>query len=433
MARHFLKYGEQEWAVDIEPANLIAELEPNSVQLPALTAEQVIRQALSAPVQSPPLQEMVKAGERICLLVPDVTRSWQSPSVYVPIMVEELNRCGIPDRDITILSATGTHRRQTREEHVKLTGEDILQRIKVVDHQCREQQDMVYMGKTSHGTPVKFNRHAVEADKIVSCCGVVYHFLAGYGGGGKMLLPGIAAYDTIQHHHNLALNEGFGNGTNPMVCSGNLENSNVFQADLLEAAAMLPPCFSLNVVVNDQFNIISAFAGNWLAAHRAACRLVESIDGVAIPQTAPLVIASAGGYPKDINFYQTIKLLSNALAACSPKGTLILLSRCHEGFGDDDCQKQIQAFSNMAERERALRDAFSIGAYVGFLFAEAAETHNLILVTDMNPDNFARTGIRAVKTLDEALKVAAALNGGSLDMKTILMPHGASTLPKLKA
>ena len=157
-------------------------------------------------------------------------------------------------------------------------------------------------------------------------------------------------------------------------------------------------------MVNDQFNIISAFAGNWLAAHRAACRLVESIDGVAIPQTAPLVIASAGGYPKDINFYQTIKLLSNALAACSPKGTLILLSRCHEGFGDDDCQKQIQAFSNMAERERALRDAFSIGAYVGFLFAEAAETHNLILVTDMNPDNFARTGIRAVKTLDEALK-----------------------------
>lgn len=138
----------------------------------------------------------------------------------------------------------------------------------------------------------------MEADKIVSCCGVAYHFLAGYGGGGKMLLPGIAAYDTIQHHHNRALNEGFGNGTNPMVCSGNLENSNVFQADLLEAAAMLPPV-SLSMWWSTISScIVKAFAGNWLAAHRRACSLVESIDGVTIPETAPLVIASAGGYPQ---------------------------------------------------------------------------------------------------------------------------------------
>lgn len=431
MAQHLLKYGELEWSVDVNPARLVAVLEPNPIPLPSVTAEQAVRQALDAPIQSPPLSEQVKSGDKVCLLVPDVTRSWQSPSVYVPVMVDELNRCGIPDRDITILSATGTHRRQTREEHVRLVGDDILRRVAVTDHQCRDERDMVHVGETSRGTPVKFNRHAVEADKIVSCCGVAYHFLAGYGGGGKMLLPGIAAYDTIQHHHNRALNEGFGNGTNPMVCSGNLENSNVFQADLLEAAAMLPPCFSLNVVVNDQFRIVKAFAGNWLAAHRRACSLVESIDGVTIPETAPLVIASAGGYPKDINFYQTIKLLSNALAAASPEATIILLSRCHDGFGDADCQSQICDFSSMEERERALRTDFSIGAYVGFLFAEAAEKHKLILVTDMAPDNFIRTDIKAVRTLDEALEAARTLNGGTLDMKTILMPHGASTLPKV--
>ena len=109
------------------------------------------------------------------------------------------------------------------------------------------------------------------------------------------------------------------------------------------------------MVVNDQFRIVKAFAGNWLAAHRRACSLVESIDGVTIPETAPLVIASAGGYPKDINFYQTIKLLSNALAAASPEATIILLSRCHDGFGDADCQSQICDFSSMEERERALR------------------------------------------------------------------------------
>ena len=120
MAQHLLKYGELEWSVDVNPARLVAVLEPNPIPLPSVTAEQAVRQALDAPIQSPPLSEQVKSGDKVCLLVPDVTRSWQSPSVYVPVMVDELNRCGIPDRDITILSATGTHRRQTREEHVRL-------------------------------------------------------------------------------------------------------------------------------------------------------------------------------------------------------------------------------------------------------------------------------------------------------------------------
>ena len=289
----------------------------------------------------------------------------------------------------------------------------------------------VHVGDTSRGTPVWFNSYAMACDKIIITCGVVYHFLAGFGGGGKMLLPGIAGYETIQRHHKQALNPGFGNGTNADVRSANMADTNIFHADIFEAAAMARPCFGLNVVVNDDYRIIKAFAGDWVQSHAAACRLVDSMEGVTIPERTPLVVASAGGYPKDINLYQTIKLLSNALSAVQPGGTMILLSRCSEGFGNPDVETQICAYSDMQAREKALRDTFSIVSYVGFLFAEAAEKHNLILVTDMDAALFGKTKMHVCHSLDEALDKARHFLGQELDVRTIIMPHGASTLPKL--
>ena len=289
----------------------------------------------------------------------------------------------------------------------------------------------MHVGDTSRGTPVWFNSYAMACDKIIITCGVVYHFLAGFGGGGKMLLPGIAGYETIQRHHKQALNPGFGNGTNADVRSANMADTNIFHADIFEAAAMARPCFGLNVVVNDDYRIIKAFAGDWVQSHAAACRLVDSMEGVTIPERTSLVVASAGGYPKDINLYQTIKLLSNALSAVQPGGTMILLSRCSEGFGNPDVETQICAYSDMQAREKALRDTFSIGSYVGFLFAEAAEKHNLILVTDMDAALFGKTKMHVCHSLDEALDKARHFLGQELDVRTIIMPHGASTLPKL--
>ena len=133
------------------------------------------------------------------------------------------------------------------------------------------------------------------------------------------------------------------------------------------------------------------------------------------PHRIPLVISSAGGHPKDINLYQTSKTLSNALAAVTPGGTMFLLSQCREGFGDADCEAQICNYNSMEAREKALRADFSIGGFVGFLFAETAENYHLILVTDIPAEQFAHTKIQVAHTLDEALALAAQCNGGSLD------------------
>jgi len=429
MVQHYMKYGDKEFSVGLDESFIAAELHSNVVSLPQKTALEHINEALDNPIGSPRLEEMVKPGQTVCIVVPDATRLWQSPNVYVPAVVARLNKCGIRDEDIRILTATGTHRSMSREEHIAIVSEEIYNRIPVIDHKCRESADMVKAGVTSHGTEVWFNRVAMESDHIILTGGVVYHFLAGYGGGPKYLLPGIASYETVQQHHNLALNKGFGSGTNAAVRSANMEGSNIFHADLEEAALLAKPSFLLNVVVDDNYNIIKAVAGDMVKAHREACALVDAIDGVAVAERTPLVIASAGGAPKDINFYQTIKTLANALAVVSEGGTIIILSACTEGFGSPDTQHQICDFDTMEAREKDLRGNFSIGSYVGFLFAESAEKHHLIMVSSMDAADFAKTGIHIVKTLDEALALSKKLNDGK-DLRATLLPHGANTLPK---
>ena len=426
-----MKYGQTEFEVHLPPELIAAELEPNQVDLPQRTTAEHIRWALDHPIDSAPLKELVKAGDKVCVVISDVTRRWQAPDTYLPILIGELEAAGVRDEDILILSATGTHRRQTEEEHIGLVTKPVYDRIRVEDHVCTDQDNLAYVGTTSRGTPVWLDKRALACDKIILTGGVVYHFMAGFGGGRKSILPGIAGRETIMKNHNLALNPGIGSGSNPAVRSANMNAANPVHADMMEACSMVRPTFLLNVVVNDEQEIIAAFAGNWVTAHRAACDLVDRMYGVPVKEKTPLVIASAGGYPKDLNFYQTIKTLSNALEVVADGGTLILVTKSEEGFGSEDTQRQIAGFATMEEREKDLRENFSIGAFIGYLFAESAEKYHMIAVTDMAQEDFGTARIHVVKTLDEALELSRRLNGGR-DLRATLLPHGANTLPKFQ-
>ena len=426
-----MKYGREEFEVTLPPELIAAELEPNHVDLPQRTVAEHIHYALEHPIDSKPLKELVKPGETVCIIISDVTRRWQSPETYIPILVEELEAAGIRDEDMLIISATGTHRCQTKEEHIGLVTKAVYDRIRLVDHQSTDEANLKYVGTTTRGTPVWLDKRALECDHIILTGGVVYHFMAGFGGGRKSILPGIAGRETIMKNHNLALNPGLGAGSNPEVRSANLSDSNPVHADMMEACAMAKPTFLINVVVNDDQKIISAFAGNWITAHQAACDLVNRMYGVRVREKTPLVIASAGGYPKDLNFYQTIKTLCNALVVAEDGGTIILVTKSEEGFGSDDMEKQVAGYATMLEREKALRTDFSIGAFIGYLFAESGEKYHMIAVTDIPQEAFGTAKIHAVKTLDEALALARQLNGGK-DLRTTLLPHGANTLPILE-
>ncbi len=293
-----MKFSQQCGTRDLEfeypDKHVLGVLESNPVELPGGTPEELIRRALDEPVGSPKLGEIVNPGETVAVIVPDITRAWQSIDVYTPVIIEELEKAGIRDEDITIISATGTHRRQSEEEHRKLVSDAVYDRIKVVDHVCTDADMHVQIGTTSRGTPVLIDRRAAEADRIILTGAVVYHFLAGFGGGRKMILPGISARETIMKNHSLALNPGMGSGSNPKVRSGNMNDTNPFHADMLEAAKMAHPDFLFNVVADSDFNIIKCFAGDFEKAHTEGAELVDRKDGVRLPCRSDVTIATAG-------------------------------------------------------------------------------------------------------------------------------------------
>ncbi|WZL74396.1 nickel-dependent lactate racemase [Clostridiaceae bacterium 35-E11] len=424
-----MKYGRGTVAVSVAEENLLGIIESNSNNKGCKEEKDVILDALANPIASARLGELVHPGETVCIVISDVTRAWQKMSTYLPYIVEELNKAGIQDEDILFLCATGSHRSQTKEEHRMLLGDQLAERFEVLDHDCRDTDNLVYLGETRFNTPVIVNKKAMTCDHIILTGAIVFHLLAGWGGGKKSVLPGICAYDTIMKNHALSLSPNPGEGSNPLVRSGNVIN-NPLHEDMLEATSFVKPSFMFNVIMDTKGKIAHAVAGDYIKAHEAGCMLVDEMDGVVIEEKADLVIATAGGYPKDINLYQTCKTVINAKEAVKKGGAMIILSQCSEGFGNDDVQEMIQNYDTVAQREQALREDYSIARYIGYFMSEAAQDFLFVLVGDMDPELVKKANIHVVKTIEEALALVYREKGR--DLKTYLMPYGANTLPKLE-
>lgn len=424
-----MKYGNLEIDIPVDEKNVIEVIKSNQFKV-TKSEDEIIQDSIEHPIDSARLKELVHPGETVCMVIPDVTRAWQRTDKYLSKLVEELNAGGVEDKDIIFLSATGTHRSQTKEEHEELLGKELSKRFKVIDHDCLDKDNLVYLGETNYGTPVSINKIALDCDHIVITGGIIYHFLVGWSGGKKTILPGIASYETIMANHGLSLNKEFGSGTYPTIHSGNIKGNPV-HIDMLEATSFVKPDFMFNVVVDKNATIVGAVSGNYISAHAIGRQMVDDKDGVFISQKSDITIASAGGFPKDINLYQSIKTMINARTATKDNGTVIILSDCSEGLGgDEEMQSMLLNYDTSEERERDLRDKYSISKYVGFYFCESGDKFNVILVSSLNPDLLKRTNITVVKTIEEALDLAYKTNGKTASIT--LMPEAANTLPKLK-
>ena len=428
MKTYLMKYGTEEVSVSIPEQHLLGIIKSHSDNIKK-HEEEVILNALQNPIESPRLGEIVSPGEKICIVISDITRAWQKMDYYVPYIIEALNQAGIEDEDIVFLCATGSHRGQTKEEHEILLGEKLSKRFQIIDHDCKDEDNMIYVGTTSFGTPVKVNKIAMDCDHILLTGAVVYHDLAGWGGGKKSILPGISAYESIMENHSLSLNPMMGTGLNPKVRCGNALD-NPLHLDMVEAADFVKPSFLFNVIMDDQGNIEKAVSGHYLKAHEVGQQLVEAMDGVNIYKEADLVISSAGGYPKDIELYQASKALINATNAVKEGGSIILLSQCIEGFGHDEVEQMIVNYNSNQEREAALREIYTVAKYTGYLISEIAAAYDVILVSQMRPNTLEKINIKIVATVEDALEIVYAKNG--MELQTYLMPYGANTLPKMK-
>ena len=430
MKEFTLKYGKGTVTFRIPEEDLICELVGKN--LPAIKDLKAgYLKALDNPIDSPPLRELVKPGQTVAIAVSDITRAWQRNAETLPVLVEYLNRAGIKDRDITVIIGVGAHRSNTEEEFIEICSDDVCKRIKVINHDAWRDEDMVYLGKTSRGTEVSVNRHVHEADRLILTGGVIYHYLAGFGGGRKSILPGVTAIKTIQGNHLLGLTDTVGGGSNPLCASGHTRG-NPIHDDMMEIAAFTKPDFLINVVPNLDGQLTGIFAGNWVSAWMEACDMVEEIYGVEIEEQADIVIATAGGYPKDINLYQSQKTIDNAVHAMKPGGTAVLMAQCPliqdpPEFFDWFDQPDMYSLESVA------RQNFIISSWLAVKQLEYKDMGNMFIYTEAKNLELAKKAHMEPFSDFDQLLAAAKERSGKEHPKYIVMPQGANTLPILKS
>jgi nickel-dependent lactate racemase len=430
MEKEFVfNFGEEQVRLALPRKNILYEIEGRSVS-PISQIPTAIRAALQNPIDSPPLNQVVQAGDKVCIVVSDITRGWINTGHFLPVLLDEINGAGVPDSDIFIMVALGSHRPHTAAENVTVCGQDVRDRVRIYHHNCLDNDNLVYVGTTSRGVKTYLNRRVVEADKVILTGGIIYHAMAGFSGGGKSITPGVSGEETIQGNHAFCMHPEMGRGINPLCTSGRTKG-NPMREDLMEQTAFLNPAFLLNAVYTAEGKFAKFMAGHWRTAWEAGCREVERIFGIPVSAQADLVIASAGGYPKDINLYQGVKTIDNAVLAAKPGGIVICFLECRDiqeprEFSDWFNHRDLPGF------EMALRKHFTVPGFLAFKCAAMARQVSIIIVTrPENTDFIRKTGMIPATSAAEALGIAHEKLGR--DNYTItVMTHGAGTVPVLR-
>lgn len=373
--------------------------------------------------------DVVRPHETVCIVVSDQTRKTACDQVLSVLVKEWMGR-GCRISDFTVLAATGIHRPPTPVELADILGADLFAVLqpRVFSHNPDDSSILVEVGKTRRGHPVRVNRRAIEADKLILIGTASYHYHAGFGGGRKLLVPGLASRDTIAFNHSLTLDPD-NNRTRPGVGIGRLDGNAVAE-EMLEAAQLCHPDLLINtVLLPDGHSIVGVHSGELESAHRSACKQVEVIYRVLIPELADIVIADATGAP---NWIQSHKALFNAALACKPDGTIILVAPCPEGLGDEGFRQWMKE-PNTDALYRRLRETPEILGQTALSTRErGAKT---ILVTDLNARDREALGMETAPDIDSALTRAIEKVGavGRSNPTLYTMPQARYTVPEKKA
>ena len=400
----------------IPDGNVMAELRQNDVTV-SLTGIDEVRRAISGPIASKRLSEIVSRGEKTVIITSDITRPMPTKTV-LPAVLEELLKAGLEYEDITVVFALGSHRKHTEEEMRYLTGDDIYEKVRCIDSdadRCR------MLGTTSRGTPVEIFDEVADADRIICLGNIEYHYFAGYSGGAKAVMPGVSTRAAIQANHSAMVRDE--------ARAGALDDNPVRQ-DIDEVVKFVPIDFIVNVVLDENKNIIKAVAGHYLHAHREGCRFLDRLYKVTIPRKADIVITTPGGFPKDINLYQAQKALDNAKHAVRDNGIIILLASCSEGYGEKVFERWINTSDSPDCLIERIKTNFELGGHKAAAIALVEKKARVFIVSDMDRSLCDRLYMEPFENKQTALDRAFSLMGP--DAQVLLMPHGGSTLPVVK-
>jgi lactate racemase len=402
-----------------------------SKPFPPVEDEQAaVADALAHPIGTPPLREMVKPGNKVCIVFTDITRSCPDHLLIPPVLME-LKAGGVKNADITLLCGIGMHRASTLEEKITKLGAEIVTHYRVIDNEPQNSQALVDLGVTAGGVPVFEHRAVVEADLVIATGIVEPHQYAGYSGGRKTLAVGAAGEALIAHTHGPAFVD------HPGTRLGRIEG-NPFHEAVTEAAHRAGLRYIINVVLDDNKRILRVAAGDMEEAFQDLVTFARSVYEVPIPQQYDIVIGGVG-FPKDSNLYQASRAPSYLFFAPTcvirPGGYLIIPARCEEGAGSGVGEQRFLSAMHDAPNipfilEDARRNGYPPGQQRAFVLAKVLEQSHIIIVGSECPDIVAACKMIPAPTMDEALQIATQDRGAACDV--LIVPHSLLTLPVIQ-
>lgn len=417
-----LPYGKETLPLKLEDSRVQAVLTSGIEDYtPSESQEELVRLAMEAPIGSPTLEELSRGKRNITVIASDHTRPVPS-RVLMPQLLRRI-RQGNPDADITILIATGCHRGTSREELVAKFGEEIVAQERIVVHDCDDRENMRLLGVLPSGGECWVNRLACEADLLVAEGFIEPHFFAGYSGGRKSVLPGVAGRETVLANHCAEFI------AHPAARAGSLKD-NPIHRDMVWAAEKAGLAFVLNVVLDGHKRIIHAVAGHACQAHEAGCRFLEGLCGVqAVP--ADIVITTNGGHPLDQNIYQAVKGMTAAEATVKDGGVIIMLAKSGDGHGGEAFCRELMASPDMdtlmAGILRRARGETLPDQWQAQILIRVLRKARVVYISDA-PDALVRQlHMTPAHSLPEALEQAAKLLGRE-DGTVTVIPDGVGVI-----
>jgi len=337
-----LAYGRQGLWIDLPDDAPVTVIEPQPVAgLPDEAA--AIRAALRAPIASPPLWKLVRPHDTVAVVFSDLTRPMPNNRV-LPVLLDELEQAGVSARQIVLINALGTHRAQTEAELKQMLGEEIVRRYRIVQHNAWDDANLVPVTTNHVGRQVRVNRAYMEASVRILTGFIEPHIFAGFSGGPKAILPGIADIEAIMDNHGVTMI------ADPRATWAVTEEGNPIWLEMLAVARSTAPTFLLNVTLNQQRQISGVFAGDLLEAHRAGTRFVAQSALRPVDGPFDIVITSNSGYPLDLNLYQAVKGMSAAARIVRPGGHIIVAAECWDGIpAHGEYQRLLRETSSPAE------------------------------------------------------------------------------------
>lgn len=402
---HIFNYGRKSINLEIPEENII-KFNYRQNESPVKTEEEIIQDAITKPFAAKPLHEAAFRKKEVCILVSDITRPCPSYK-FLPHLITELKKAEAAK--IKIVFGLGIHRKHSPEEQTRLVGDPAAKECILTDSdqtRCRK------IGTTSRGTPVEVFEEVLDSDFIIATGNIEYHYFAGYSGGSKALMPGVCSYNSVAANHAMMLDEKAGAGQ---------YHDNPVRQDIEEVGRIVNINYIFNVILDDHKNIIGAVAGSRHEAFTEGMKIYDSFYEISSPEKADIVITACGGYPKDINLYQSQKALDNVKDIVKDNGTIIMIAECTEGFGEEKFAEWMQHASDFKYLYEKIKEKFVLGGHKAVAVSKLLTKAKVLLYSDFDTATTCNIGFDKINSVQEYIDSRLSREK---DLRFAVVPNG---------